>query len=41
MILGLAKLQQNWDDDGSYLNYSTLSADRGEGGFHFPKIQEL
>jgi hypothetical protein len=40
-ILGLAKSQENWDDDGSYLNYSTLNAGHGEEGFQFAKTQEL
>lgn len=41
MIQGLAIEQENLGDDGSYLNYSTLTGDHGQKNFHFLKIQEL
>jgi hypothetical protein len=38
MIPDFATAQGNWDDGGSYLNYSTLAGDHGQDRFHFLKI---
>jgi hypothetical protein len=38
MIRDFATAQENWDDRGSYLNYSTLTGDHSYDRFHFLKI---